>query len=71
MAAISEDIRINHVDHMSAEIYMHSIHCHETHELLIVETGMSTVITELQRQLDAWIAENPDWNPLEKELTGK
>ena len=45
MAAISEDIRINHVDHMSAEIYMHSIHCHETHELLIVETGMSTVIT--------------------------
>ena len=28
------------------------------------EAGMQTVITELQRQLDAWIAEYPDWNPL-------
>ena len=28
------------------------------------EAGMDTVITELQRQLDAWIAEHPDWNPL-------
>ncbi len=28
------------------------------------EAGMSTVITELQRQLDAWIAEHPDWDPL-------
>jgi len=35
------------------------------------EAGMSTVIAEMQRQLDAWIAEHPDWNPLEKELTGK
>ena len=30
------------------------------------EAGMQTVITELQRQLDAWIAEYPDWNPLER-----
>ena len=30
------------------------------------EAGMSTVITELQRQLDAWIAEYPDWDPLER-----
>ena len=28
------------------------------------EAGMSTVIAEMQRQLDAWIAEHPDWNPL-------
>ena len=28
------------------------------------EAGMSTVIAELQRQLDAWIAEHPDWDPL-------
>ena len=28
------------------------------------EAGMDTIITELQRQLDAWIAEHPDWNPL-------
>ena len=28
------------------------------------EAGMDTVITELQRQLDAWIAEHPDWDPL-------
>ena len=26
------------------------------------EAGMSTVIAEMQRQLDAWIAEHPDWN---------
>ncbi len=30
------------------------------------EAGMSTVIAEMQRQLDAWIAEHPDWNPLER-----
>ena len=30
------------------------------------EAGMSTVIAELQRQLDAWIAEHPDWDPLER-----
>lgn len=28
------------------------------------EAGMSTIISELQRQLDAWIAEHPDWDPL-------
>ena len=28
------------------------------------EAGMETVITELQRQLDAWISEHPDWDPL-------
>ena len=28
------------------------------------EAGMDTIITELQRQLDAWIAEYPDWDPL-------
>ena len=28
------------------------------------EAGMDTIITELQRQLDAWIDEYPDWNPL-------
>ena len=33
------------------------------------EAGMSTVIAEMQRQLDAWIAEHPDWNPLGGELT--
>ena len=26
------------------------------------EAGMSKVIAEMQRQLDAWIAEHPDWN---------
>ena len=30
------------------------------------EAGMSTVIAEMQRQLDAWIAEHPDWNMLER-----
>ena len=30
------------------------------------EAGMSTVIAEFQRQLDTWIAEHPDWNPLER-----
>lgn len=29
-----------------------------------VRAGMDTVMTELQRQLDAWIAEHPDWDPL-------
>ena len=28
------------------------------------EAGLSTVIAEMQRQLDAWVAENPDWDPL-------
>ena len=27
------------------------------------DAGMQTVITELQRQLDAWIAEHPNWDP--------
>ena len=30
------------------------------------EAGIDTVIAELQRQLDAWIAEHPDWNMLER-----
>ena len=29
----------------------------------INEVDMDTIITELQRQLDAWIAEYPNWNP--------
>jgi hypothetical protein len=46
-------------EHYSEEYY---------HEMLekLDEAGMQTVITELQRQLDAWIAEHPDWNPLER-----
>ncbi len=28
------------------------------------DAGIHRIIDELQRQLDAWIAENPNWNPL-------
>ena len=28
------------------------------------EAGSDRIIAELQRQLDTWIAEHPEWNPL-------
>ena len=28
------------------------------------DAGSEKVIAELQRQLDAWLAEHPDWNPM-------
>jgi hypothetical protein len=47
----------SNTEHYSEEYYQEMLQKME-------EAGMSTVITELQRQLDAWIAEHPDWNPL-------
>ena len=44
-------------EHYSQEYYEEMLQ-------LMEEAGIDTVITELQRQLDAWVAENPDWDPL-------
>ena len=47
----------SNTEHYSEEYYQEMLQKME-------EAGMSTVITELQRQLDAWIAEHPNWDPL-------